>query len=304
MNQVLGNIPEEDVTIFTDGSVGENNNNGGAGAIIYWPSSAEPEVVTKACGKKCSSYRAEMAAIHAALKSLQAKEPQCDNSNIWLFTDSESALQRLKSGPGLQIDPTADAIWSQLSTISEKHNITMQWIPGHRNIDGNEAADKAAKDAASLDQKCVPLDFMTVKSAVKSHLRKKWREAVFAEKGIYSKANVLKPPAIPKWVSRKQEVTIHQLRTGKSPLARSNWARYAKRPDEERLCPNGCNEKESVEHIIWKCPLYSAQRMKHFGHTNPPTNILFTDPKRILKYMDETGHSTAPTVEEQHATSQ
>ena len=67
----------------------------------------------------------------------------------YLNGDSESALQRLRGGPGLQIDPTVDAIWSQLTSNSKRHHITMQWIPGHKNIDGNEAADKATKDAAS-----------------------------------------------------------------------------------------------------------------------------------------------------------
>lgn len=55
--------------------------------MLYWSSSAEPEVVTEACGKMCSSYKAEMAVIHDVFKTLQVNVLQHDNFNIWLFTD-------------------------------------------------------------------------------------------------------------------------------------------------------------------------------------------------------------------------
>ena len=116
----------------------------------------------------------------------------------------------------------------------------MQWIPGHKDIAGNEAADMLAKSAAQMSQENSTLDFLTVKAAVKLHIRRKWREAVLAKEGIYSEAKVRKPPALPDDATRKQETTIRQLRTGASPLARGNWANYAGRPEEEKLCPNGC----------------------------------------------------------------
>ena len=105
-------------------------------------------------------------------------------------------------------------------------------------------------------------------------------------------------PAIPKGINRRDEVTIHQLRTGTSSLVRSNWARYNKLPETERYCPNGCAEVEDVEHIVWKCPSYAAQRMKHFGATELEHDILFKEnPRTILKYIDDIGHSSAPTVD-------
>ena len=67
------------------------------------------------------------------------------------------------------------------STSTPSPNI-MKWIPGHRNIEGNEAAEEAAQ----LNQQDVALDFNTMKSTIIRNFRKKWSAAVMAREGIYS----------------------------------------------------------------------------------------------------------------------
>ena len=293
---ILTKTAESDVISYTDGSVGENNSCGGAGAITTWPG-GEASTIRVACGSKCGSYRAELTALEKATSEILEKSATLHaDSAIWIFTDSESAVERLKAGPGAQTDSIADHVWLNLNSLAKHHKITIQWIPGHKDIEGNEAADKAAKEASQLDQHDVALDFNTMKATIKRHFRKKWSEAVLARAGIYSAANISKPPAQLANVTRKEEVTIHQLRTGTSPLVRSDWARYAQRPEAERLCPNGCNIKEDVHHLFWSCPFYSAQRMKRFGSTTPAPDILFGPSRPILKYLEDTGHSTAPSA--------
>jgi ribonuclease HI len=252
-------IEDTDVVIYTDGSVGESNKNGGAGCIINWPATPEPQVIKEPCGLACSSYRAEMMALCSALQSVCESHANLPREcSIWMFTDSESTIRCIQGGPGVQDSKLADEIWKLLTQLSSNHKIYLQWIPGHKDIEGNEAADAVAKEAAQMEQVDVALDFLTVKSAVKGHFRKRWREEVAAQKGIYSQAGIHRPPALPSHISRKDEVTIHQIRTGRTPLVRSCWARYASKPDEERLCQNGCNVKETVQHLIWDCPLYST----------------------------------------------
>ena len=232
---------------------------------------------------------------------LNKTELLSDSSRIWIFTDSESSVKRLAGGPGSQTDCLADDIWNNLNSLAKKWEITIQWIPGHKDIEGNETADSAAKEATALCQEDAVLDFNTMKAAIKRHFRKIWSEAVLARVGIYSEAKVSKPPAQLRNATQKEEVTIHQLRTGTSPLVRGCWARYAQRPEAERLCPNGCNIVEDVAHLFWDCPYYAAQRMRHFGTTSPERNILFGNPRPILKYLENTGHSTAPTAPDDDA---
>ena len=192
-------------------------------------------------------------------------------------------------------------MWLNLNSLAKRWEITIQWIPRHKDIEGNEAADKAAKEATTLSQEDAALDFTTMKAAIKRHFKKIWSEAVLARVGIYSEAKICRPPAQLRNVNRKDETTIHQLRTGTSPLVRGCWARYAQRPEAERLCPNGCNVVEDVRHLFWDCPHYVAQRMKNFGTPEPERNILFGEPRPILRYLENTGHSTMPTVPDDDA---
>ena len=151
------------------------------------PVLSQHQAIRVACGSKCGSYRAKLTALEKATAEILEKSPTLHTeSEIWIFTDSESAVERLKAGPGAQTDSTADHVWLNINSLAKHRNITIQWIPGHRDIDGNEAADKAAKEASQLDQQDVALDFNTMRSTIKRHFRKKWREAVLAQEGIYS----------------------------------------------------------------------------------------------------------------------
>ena len=182
----------------------------------------EPHVSKVLCGTKCSSYIAELKAIDSALTIIDTNITSIPtNSSVWIFTDSESTIKRLPGGPGAQTTTLADGVWRSLSHVSEQHTIRIQWIPGHMDIEGNEAADCVAKEATQLEQTDVALDFLTVKAAVKRHISQRWRAMVAAQTGIYSDACKSKPPATPSNISRKDEITIHQLRTGRSPLVRS-----------------------------------------------------------------------------------
>ena len=63
VDKLLLEIRDTDLVAYTDGSVGENNTGGGAGAVIAWPN-GESTTSKKACGKICSSYKAEMSALN------------------------------------------------------------------------------------------------------------------------------------------------------------------------------------------------------------------------------------------------
>ena len=222
----------------------ETNINGGAGGIIRWPDGSEKQFKSPA-GTLCTSYRAELVALREAL--ILIEESQFSPQNSWFFTDSESTVERLKQGPGAQADELTAAVWLLLDKISRTQSIMIQWIPGHKGIDGNEKADQLAKEGATMQQVSNRIDFQTVKTAIKLHMRYKWRDAVLAQEGIYFQAGFYKLPATSIKLSRAQEVIVLQLRTGTLPLVRSCWARYMSMPEAERMYENECSKKEDVK---------------------------------------------------------
>ena len=196
----------------------------------------------------------------------------------------------LRQGPGNQFCQTGNNIWRLINEICEKSiKIIFQWIPGHKGIEGNEEADKAAGDATNLPQEEVPINFETVKAYLKRCLRDEWLARVQKQDLFYNKVTAARPKPIPKDIDRAKEVLIHQLRTGKTPLAAHCLAKYKNLPDSKGMCVEGCNVKETVEHLL-TCPIYAKQRNEVCG----PSNIL--EPAKVLKFLRRIGRLAAPEL--------
>ena len=95
---------------------------------------------------------------------------------------------------------------------------------------------------------------------------------------LFSK-NLIGRRALRRWhhaLQPWQETTIHQLRTGKSPLAAHCLTRYG-RLNNKGVCPAGCNTMETVEHRI-SCPMYAKPR-------NNVIKDLNGEPRKIPKFL-------------------
>ena len=186
--------------------------------VIEWPGTEEPkERIGVPAGGKCSSYKAEFIAIEKALSTVWEKYiNHPSKTKIWLFTDSQSVLERLQMGPGHQIDRSGDKTWKTLIDAQRTLEIRMQWVPGHSEIQGNEEADKLAKEACNLDQSDVPMDMSTVKTNVKRWIKERWREEIRSDP-FYTQTTGGNSRSIP-GLSRKDDILINQLKTGKTPV--------------------------------------------------------------------------------------
>lgn len=281
-------LPPADTTIWSDGSAAEGTRDGGAGAIIQLHSLNREETVTAPAGAVCSSLRAELTAMREALKRIADLpiEEQRQVHSICLLTDSLSGLLQLKRGPGRQPTPLATEVWRLLTLLGERgSSITLQWVPGHAGLDGNETADRLAGEATCLPQTETKIDLYSARSVISRQVR------AMADR----RANVAHPhrAATPGHdeLKRRDSVLLSQLRTGFSPLTRDTRLRIDLAQDNR--CP-GCGGEDSVQHLLCSCPAYATARYGHWGADPPLPEVLGGPAAAIIRFLERVGRIDPP----------
>ena len=95
----------------------------------------------------CSIFTAEEEAINKALIYVKVST----RKSFVIFSDSMSVLQAIESRESK--NPLVNRVLQACQKIlSNGKFITFCWLPSHRDIRGNEDADRAAKDALSKAQ--------------------------------------------------------------------------------------------------------------------------------------------------------
>ena len=136
---------QDTICIYTDGS----GIDGQIGAAAYCPTLGETKRQYLGPESLFNVYVAEVTAMTLATEILRSTGKRYNKCVI--YADSQPAIKAIakpvkQSGQGI-IQEVLDGIES---LQSEQPNLTvsLEWIPGHMNIMGNEKADEAAKEAA------------------------------------------------------------------------------------------------------------------------------------------------------------
>ena len=218
---------QTDVTVWTDGSVQENQQNGGAGIFLIDNLQNTSHDMKQPAGAICSSTRAELVAIETALSNLPESY-----KNLVLYTDSIAALQTLQKGPTRQTTSVGTCIWENLVEIrNHGRTVCLHWVPGHADLDGNEHADTLANEASEMAQEEVPLNFACFKIAVRFFITTQWssRESRLPDSIGIDECN------------RWERCTISQLRVGSSSLTNDTLFKFGK--CNSLIC-EGCETEE------------------------------------------------------------
>ncbi|KAL4141753.1 hypothetical protein QTP88_004330 [Uroleucon formosanum] len=202
-----------------------------------------------------AEYFALLEGVHLAI--------QLPDSTINICTDSLSALNNLK----YNLHSSILAI--KISNIIEKanKNIWFIWTPGHCGIDGNEKADKVAREAVNN-----PLtEIRTYSSLIDIHKNvdtfctnlweSEWRRTPNNKLREIKMTTVYWPK--PHTLNHKEEVVINRLRIGHSKMSHGHLMRR----DEPAMCLT-CGEPLTGKYLLIHCRIHIDTRKSLKLHDN------------------------------------
>ena len=149
--------------------------------------------------------------------------------------------------------------------------MTLQWIPSHCGVGGNEEANKLSKMGSKLEQSAHPMSYSKAKTILRNNFGMEWRQRLdirTEEDNIHQ-------------LDRTAQVTIFRLRTGHCQLL-SHLHRLKISHSDKCPCSTG---PQTSNQILQSCPTFDTLR----GKTWPSP----VDAHRKLWEPDETLRQTA-----------
>ena len=165
------------IQVYTDGSAFNGSTPARCGAFLKFPEGPNFEII-HACCKSCDNYDAEIQGLISAIEKIHQHfgSGQGEPSDIVIFTDSMSALKALHS-----LEPShlgIDSLALNINNLLTSYDIqlTLQWIPGHCDLQGNERADRLAKEGARKEQPDNPSSYNNIRRILKNKSKEEWLE--------------------------------------------------------------------------------------------------------------------------------
>ena len=150
-----------------------------------------------------------------------------------------------------------------MSRLCERADIVFCWLPSTIGISGNEEADKAAKDALSLEHLPFKVSFIDFKHLINNFIQNVWQQSWNDPANQSNKLFTIKPGLGERLqgmrTNRREENISPRLRIGHSYITHS----YLLKGDEEPHCIP-CNAPLTIKHILVDCVDLALVRQRCF----------------------------------------
>lgn len=245
------------VHIYTDGA--KNPELGITGAAFYVPELKYGNKGRLTNG--ASVYTAELVAIQMALQWIEETR-MVSVEEVLICSDSMASLLSLQTFKSCRNDILTEVFISLYRLKNEGILVRFVWVPAHVGIQGNEMVDQMAKEALQLNNinLTVSLSRVEGKSLINQACKDMWQiswDSCMKGRHFYNIQGKLKQSNINHNISRREYIIFTRLRMGHTSLNANN---YIIGKHNTGLC-DGCQERETVEHVLMTCVKYQQERI-------------------------------------------
>lgn len=273
-----------ELRIFTDGS----KTGTGTGAGVF---SEDLNIhIATPLGVHNTVFQAECMGISLAASAILAREV-VDHS-IRILSDSMAVLLALNNhtvNSGLIYE-----CHQRLNQVGNLNNITIQWIKGHSDSRGNDAADELARRGSSMavvgPEPIVPLPFRYLRTLVRQRTSEQHHK-LWLDHSECRQAKEALPTIDGRLTKRALQLTKLQLRMVTAAITGHgsfNKHLFVIGVTDSPLCRACMEEDETAAHVLLHCPVVATYRAKYFG--NPGTlREIVSSIKSLLAFLGELG---------------